>query len=69
MKPHWNWEGYGWICWFVAFFVLETIGLIGRPAKGMTLTYFIENYVPYWFLAGFFGWLAYHFFGQKKAKG
>lgn len=69
MKPHWNWEGYAWITWLLAFAALEAIGLICRPTKGMTLTYFIENFIPRAVLAMFFGWLICHFFAEKKAKG
>ena len=31
-----NWEGYAWIAWLAAFFILETIGLWKRPDGGMT---------------------------------
>lgn len=55
-----NWEGYAWIAWLLTFGILESIALI-KKRDVMTLTYFTEHHFPRWFLAGFLGWLTYHF--------
>lgn len=64
-----GWEGYAWIAWIVAFGVLETIGLLKSGHSGMTLTFFIETYVPKPIIAAFIGWMSYHFLIAPKAKG
>jgi hypothetical protein len=66
-----NWEGYAWIAWLAAFFILETIGLWKRPTGGMTLTFFIENHFPRGLLAAVIGFLALHFLdpSERDTKG
>lgn len=60
-----NWEFWAWIVWLAAFGVLETLGLL---RKGMTLTYWTEHNIPRWIIAGFLGWLAYHFLIARSAN-
>ena len=63
-----TWEAYAWICWLVSFAALEAVGLAHRW-HGMTFTFFIEHHFPRWFLAGFLGWLTWHFLVAPPAKG
>jgi len=63
-----NWEGYAWIAWLAAFGILESIGLF-KQRDAMTLTYFVQHHFPRWVLAGFLGWLTYHFLVAGTAKG
>jgi hypothetical protein len=65
-----NWEAWAWLAWYLAFAVLEGIGLWKRHVnEGMTLTFFTEQHAPRWALAALLGWLTYHFLIATPSKG
>lgn len=50
----------------MAFAGLEYIGLTKKD--GMTLTFFVEHYVPLDVIAALLGWMIYHFLIAPWAK-